>query len=630
MDYEKKYKEALTWMQSLYDGLHGATKKDAEHYFPELKESEDEDEKIRKRIINALHGDILGMEETYKAIAWLEKQGEQKQDPCDNCKDVMLNCHNFPCTKKRAFKQGKSVFDIIKEEKVDNANKVEPKFKIKYAGNEYNVLEVKDIAGVTFYGIEDEPNHIDYIKAENCKRVDGYNIKESGSLYPTKSAMFSKQNPIDKVEPKFKVGDWISGYYTNYKVLSVNNDGYLVEDVDGNKINILFENEKFHHLFTIADAKDGDVLVNGSNIFIFSHLSDTRAMGYCHINIDDGRFYDDKGKNECFGLIDAVFSPATKEQRDLLFQKMHEVGYEWDADKKELKKIEPKFHRGQWIIWQDKCYEVNYNGCGYELVDQNGLSTSLEYGTVDTSARLWDVTKDAKAGDVLVIQETDFTYESIFIFNKIENNHIIQYLHYFITDTDEEVCKVKSVGGFLGDVGDNVHPATKEQREQLEKAMADAGYAFDFDKKKLKKIEQKPAWSYEDEANLNNIIWLCNNCIKGSETTWVPSQATKIKHLMETIKEKGLVQQNPAWSEEDELYIRELESLVKQVWATAEHKNDKDTIHKMSDLSFFLKTLKPQSTWKPSDKQMKAFENFVKSIGESGYASPYANWITNL
>ena len=29
--------------------------------------------------------------------------------------------------------------------------------------------------------------------------------------------------------------------------------------------------------------------------------------------------------------------PATKEQCDLLFQKMYEAGYEWDAEKKELK-----------------------------------------------------------------------------------------------------------------------------------------------------------------------------------------------------------------------------------------------------------------------------------------------------
>jgi hypothetical protein len=124
-------------------------------------------------------------------------------------------------------------------------------------------------------------------------------------------------------------------------------------------------------------------------------------------------------------------------------------------------------------------------------------------------------------------------------------------------------------------------------------------------------------------------------------------------------------EQKSAWSEDDELHIRELESLVKQVWTTAEHENDKDTIHKMSDLSFFLKTLKPQpkqewseeeqdiiedaacvildcintaetekekkrleelfdkiqdlthqSTWKPSDEQMKALSLAMCGVGD--------------
>jgi hypothetical protein len=42
--------------------------------------------------------------------------------------------------------------------------------------------------------------------------------------------------------------------------------------------------------------------------------------------------------NEAYALYDD-FSPATKEQRDFLFKKMKESGYEWDAEKKELKKI---------------------------------------------------------------------------------------------------------------------------------------------------------------------------------------------------------------------------------------------------------------------------------------------------
>ena len=77
--YEQKYKEALGWMQKLYDGLSGATKEDAEHYFPELKENEDE--KIRRQIINFLKEfecDHYRNLDFSSWLAWLEKQGESK------------------------------------------------------------------------------------------------------------------------------------------------------------------------------------------------------------------------------------------------------------------------------------------------------------------------------------------------------------------------------------------------------------------------------------------------------------------------------------------------------------------------------------------------------------------------
>ena len=158
-----------------------------------------------------------------------------------------------------------------------------------------------------------------------------------------------EQKTADKVEPKFKVGDWISGYYTNYKVTAINSKGYVVEDTDGNKINILFENEKFHHLFTIADAKNGDVLVvphiegseHSEQIFIFKEIKDREyaknAVEY-YCRYLDGEFR--TNERGFMGQADDYFTPATKEQRDILFAKMEEAGYEWDADKKELKKIE--------------------------------------------------------------------------------------------------------------------------------------------------------------------------------------------------------------------------------------------------------------------------------------------------
>ena len=148
-------------------------------------------------------------------------------------------------------------------------------------------------------------------------------------------------------------------------------------------------------------------------------------------------------------------------------------------------KVEPKFKVGDWIVWQDKCCKVNYNGCGYELVDQNGLSTSLEYGTVDENAHIWDITKDAEDGDILISDNI------IFIFNRIHDIWIKCH------------CSLYEDNSFYGGdfdlmhvhYGKEVFPATKKQRDKLLKAMADAGWTFDFEKNELKKVEQNPAWS---------------------------------------------------------------------------------------------------------------------------------------
>ena len=77
--YEQKYKEALGWMKSLYGGLHGKTKEEAEKYFPELAESEDE--KIRKAIITFFESEddntTYALVPKKDILAWLEKQGDK-------------------------------------------------------------------------------------------------------------------------------------------------------------------------------------------------------------------------------------------------------------------------------------------------------------------------------------------------------------------------------------------------------------------------------------------------------------------------------------------------------------------------------------------------------------------------
>ena len=77
--YEKKYKDAQKWVESIYTELSHERQMEAEAFFPELAESEDE--RIRKDMIIWLKGFIgeasgVGYTENEikERIAWLEKQ----------------------------------------------------------------------------------------------------------------------------------------------------------------------------------------------------------------------------------------------------------------------------------------------------------------------------------------------------------------------------------------------------------------------------------------------------------------------------------------------------------------------------------------------------------------------------
>ena len=83
MNYKEKYEAALGWVRTVYPTLTGADKEDAEHYFPELSESEDDRirREIREYLYNELH-DIKQLtprtNQYERWLAYLEKQKEQK------------------------------------------------------------------------------------------------------------------------------------------------------------------------------------------------------------------------------------------------------------------------------------------------------------------------------------------------------------------------------------------------------------------------------------------------------------------------------------------------------------------------------------------------------------------------
>ena len=72
----------------------------------------------------------------------------------------------------------------------------------------------------------------------------------------------------------------------------------------------------------------------------------------------------------------------------------------------------------------------------------------------------------------------------------------------------DDVQDVECIIG-MGRVGNGISyysPATKEQCDLLFSKMKEAGYEWDDENKELKKIEQKLAWSEEDEKMLNHTI----------------------------------------------------------------------------------------------------------------------------
>ncbi|MEE3309809.1 hypothetical protein, partial [Sharpea azabuensis] len=180
--------------------------------------------------------------------------------------------------------------------------------------------------------------------------------------------------------------------------------------------------------------------------------------------------------------------------------------HEKQNEQKHTDNVEPKFKVGDWVVYTGYLLKDS----GKEIYVMQVASVEDDrYNFTDTSTLCFDSEKDmrswtiqdAKAGDVLVASD-----KSLFIYDgSINENGSVGFHIAFAKDTD---IILNSDDGCGWEEKDSCHPATKEQRDQLEKAMADAGYTFDFEKKELKKIEQKPAWGEEDETKIKSIIAL--------------------------------------------------------------------------------------------------------------------------
>lgn len=188
-------------------------------------------------------------------------------------------------------------------------------------------------------------------------------------------------------------------------------------------------------------------------------------------------------------------------------------------------KPEPKFKVGEWVVYDHRTYQV------VELPKEGYINLGLKgNGKIEFApspyCRHWTI-QDAKDGDIL--------YDGInaCIFRKAmedEDNNTIWIDTYCGINIDDEF--IVNDENECWCLSSDCSPATKEQRDILMKAMADAGWTFDFEKKELKEIEFNPdsliEESYQQQAD--NLI--------------------------------DMTTENPAWSEEDDYNVQCLAAKV--------------------------------------------------------------------
>ena len=161
--------------------------------------------------------------------------------------------------------------------------------------------------------------------------------------------------PDDNVEPTFKVGDWITNGDCKCQIAFIDNRYWYSETCVLGDITSI---DKTFHLWTIQDDKDGDVLTYKNDdvewILIYKNiipesLEVPQDLLKYHALFTDTDFYDSGIAGMISENYASYFNPATKEQQDILEKAMTASGYEWDAEKKKLKRTEKQGEQKQKI-----------------------------------------------------------------------------------------------------------------------------------------------------------------------------------------------------------------------------------------------------------------------------------------
>jgi flavodoxin len=390
--------------------------------------------------------------------------------------------------------------------------------------------------------------------------------KGKSALEAVKEEKVDNQNCVkpDKVEPKFKVGDWVVNKFGDvWHIDSFDKKNYQVSN--GNEYNyfpISKQNEM--HLWTIQDAKDGDVLViesgrrNDKCLFIFKCRADREILEYCYYRCSSDTF---STTGSYIGYLDNIYHPATKEQRYLLFQKMVEAGYAWDDRQLKLIKIEQK-----------PVKEIKSEEWRKELSLSLQIQAYLNTASDELYAKDKPLYSEKRIEDIHKCMKMWTKLHNFYFYNyseqkptyhKFRAGDVIRHIKQGFT------CKIDSV--------DTEYRISK----------CNLGNHLPFEAEDYYElVEQKPEWSNE------------------------------YKGLLEAQYQQGYedgkkVHVNVEWSEEDESCINYILINCMHYAEECGHVEElhNDELHKQA--KEWLKSLRHQNRWKPSDEQMEAMEDAI-------------------
>jgi len=244
--------------------------------------------------------------------------------------------------------------------------------------------------------------------------------------------------------------------------------------------------------------------------------------------------------------------------------------------------VEPKFHEGDWVIYNNDICQIvkREEGCNI-LVTQFGVEKEPVNERNLSTAKLWDIS-DAREGDVLA------------------NDHHILILKELVYDWSSNgtsysvkaYCGIKPNGNF--EIGkDNwsfcgtlhIHPATKEQRDTLFAKMKKAGYAFNFEKKELKKLGQSEVTKTSDQEEIAEIPFGAKDSELQEATYYIPKGFHAEVDDDKVVIKKG--EKPTAWSEENGRRIQRISDFI---WKN--RKGDTDDIYQQEQDVKWLKSLK--------------------------------------